>query len=54
MDVTLRIDAPAEGELEAVKVRAGDVFARRIRLRADTPVDPEVLAFLAQALDQNS
>ncbi|CAI3804700.1 DUF5655 domain-containing protein [Pseudarthrobacter sp. MM222] len=54
VDVTLRIDAPAEGGLEAVKVRAGDVFTRRIRLRADTPVKPDVLAFLTQALDQNS
>jgi hypothetical protein len=54
VDVTLRIDAPAEGQLEAVKVRAGDVFTRRIRLRADTPLKPEVLAFLTQALDQNS
>jgi hypothetical protein len=54
VDVTLRIDAPAEGGLEAVKVRAGDVFTRRIRLRADTPVKPDVLAFLAHALDQNS
>ena len=54
VDVTLRIDVPAEGGLEAVKIRAGDVFTRRIRLRADTPVKPDVLAFLTQALDQNS
>lgn len=54
VDVTLRIDAPAAGQLEEVKVRAGDVFTRRLRLRADTPLKPDVLAFLAQALDQNS
>jgi hypothetical protein len=54
VDVTLRIDAPAGGGLEAAKVRAGDVFTRRIRLRAGTPVKPDVLAFLTQALDQNS
>jgi hypothetical protein len=54
VDVTLRIDAPAAGQLEEVKVREGDVFTRRLRLRADTPLKPDVLAFLAQALDQNS
>lgn len=54
VDVTLRIDAPAAGQLEEVKVRAGDVFTRRLRLHADTPLKPDVLAFLAQALDQNS
>ncbi|MDQ0819235.1 hypothetical protein QFZ79_001530 [Arthrobacter sp. V4I6] len=50
VDVTLRIDAPAEGRLEAVRVRAG----WRIRLRADTPVNEEVLAILARALHQNT
>lgn len=54
VDVTLRIDAPAQGRLEAVKVRAGEFFTRRIRIRAGTPVDEEVLGFLHLALKQNS
>ena len=53
VDVALRLDAPAQGRLEAVKVRPGDFFARRIRLRAVAEVDDDVLAALAQALDQN-
>jgi hypothetical protein len=53
VDVTLRIDAPAEGLLQAVNVRAGDSFARRIRLRAGTAVGDDVLAVLGQALHQN-
>jgi len=53
VDVTLRLDAPADGPLEAVNVRAGDYFARRLRLRAGIPVNEEVLAFLTRALDQN-
>jgi len=54
VDVILRIDAPAEGLLEAVDVREGDSFARRIRLRAGVAIDDDVLAFMAQALHQNS
>lgn len=54
VDVTLRIDAPAQGQLEAVDTRAGDPFTRRIRLRAGTPVSGEVLAVLRQALQQNA
>lgn len=54
VDVTLRIEAPAEGVLEAVKVREGDFFARRIRLRSVAAVDDEVLALLLRAVDQNS
>jgi hypothetical protein len=53
VDVTLRIDAPAEGRLEAVKVREGNFFARRIRLRDEAAIDDEVLAYLARALHQN-
>lgn len=54
VDVTLRIDAPAEEPLEAVRVRAGEVFTRRIRLRADTPLTDKILGYLSEALHQNS
>jgi hypothetical protein len=54
VDVALRIDAPAQGRLEAVKVRAGDFFARRVRLRSAAEIDDDVLTFMAQALHQNS
>jgi hypothetical protein len=54
VDVTLRIDAPAQGRREAVRVREGDLFARRIRLRDDAGIDDEVTGLLAQALHQNS
>ena len=54
VDVTLRIDAPAQGRLEAVKIRAGDFFARRVRLRSAAEIDDDVLTFIAQALHQNS
>ena len=54
VDVTLRIDAPAQGRLVAVKVRAGDFFTRRIRLRSAAEIDDDALTFLAQALHQNS
>jgi hypothetical protein len=54
VDVTLRLDAPADGRLEAVKVREGDFFVRRVRLRSADEVDDEVLALLAKALHQNS
>ena len=54
VDIALRIEAPAEGLLEAVNARAGDPFVRRIRLRAGTAVSGSVLAVLAQALRQNS
>lgn len=53
VDVTLRIDAPAAGRLEAIKAREGDFFTRRIRLRAEPDVGEDVLAFLARALDEN-
>lgn len=54
VDVTLRIDAPAQGRLEAVKVRTGDFFARRVRLRSAAEIDDDVLTVIAQALHQNS
>ena len=54
MDVALRLDAPAEGRLSAVKVRAGDFFDRKVRLTSVEEVDDEVLGILAKALHQNS
>lgn len=54
VDVALRLDAPAEGRLEAVKVREGDFFDRRVRLKSVDDVDDELLGYLAKALDQNS
>ena len=54
VDVTLRLDAPAAGLLEAVKVRDGDFFARRIRLRTAAAVDDDVMSVLARAQDQNT
>lgn len=54
VDVALRLDAPAEGRLEAVKVREGDSFDRKVRLTSVEEVDDEVLGILATALHQNS
>ena len=54
VDIALRLDAPAEGRLEAVKVREGDFFDRRVRLKSIDDVDDELLGYLATALDQNS
>lgn len=63
VDVTLRLDAQrrdalgldaaAGGRLEAVKVRAGDAFDRRVRLTSADQVDEELLEILAAALEQN-
>jgi hypothetical protein len=54
VDITLRLDAPAEGRLSAVKVRDGDSFGRKVRLASVEDVDDAVLGFLAEALHQNS
>lgn len=54
VDVALRLDAPAEGRLEPVKVRAGEFFDRRVRLTSVEEVDDEVLGILAKALHRNS
>ncbi|MBT2593915.1 hypothetical protein [Arthrobacter sp. ISL-72] len=54
MDVTLRLDALAEGRLSAVKAREGDFFDRKVRLGSVEEVDDEVLGLLAKALHQNS
>ncbi|WP_457964033.1 DUF5655 domain-containing protein [Arthrobacter sp. D1-29] len=53
VDVTLRLDAPAQGRLEAIKVRPDDAFDRRVRLTSVDDVDTEILDILAAALDQN-
>lgn len=54
VDVALRLDAPAEGRLMAVKVREGDFFDRKVRLTSVDELGDEVLGFLAEALHQNS
>ncbi|MDR6416490.1 DUF5655 domain-containing protein [Pseudarthrobacter sulfonivorans] len=54
VDVALRLDAPAEGRVEALKARADDPFVRRVRLTSAEQVDGELLDILALALDQNT
>jgi Domain of unknown function (DUF5655) len=54
VDLTLRLDAPAEGRIETVKTRADDPFTRRVRLTSADQVDAELLDILAVALEQNS
>lgn len=54
VDVTLRLDAPAERRIETVKARADDPFTRRVRLTSADQVDDELLDILAVALEQNS
>jgi len=54
VDVTLRLDAPAEGRIETVKTRADDPFTRRVRLTSAGQVDDGLLDILAVALEQNS
>lgn len=54
VDLTLRLVAPADDRLEAIKVRADDLFDRRIRLKTADDVGPYVLATLARAVEQNS
>jgi len=54
VDVTLRLDAPAESRIETVKTRSDDPFTRRVRLTSADQVDDELLDILAVALEQNS
>ncbi|MET4592474.1 DUF5655 domain-containing protein [Arthrobacter sp. 754] len=54
VDVALRLDAAAEGRLEALKTRTENPFTRRVRLTSVDQVDGELLDILAKALDQNS
>lgn len=54
VDVTLRLDAPAEGRVEAVRTRADDPFTRKVRLTSVDQVNDEMLDILVTALEQNS
>lgn len=54
VDVALRMKAPAAGRLEAVKVRAGDSFDRRVRVTSADEVDAELLTILSVALEENT
>jgi hypothetical protein len=54
VDLTLRLDIPAGGRVDAIKVRADDPFDRRVRLTAADQVDEDILDVLATALVQNS
>lgn len=54
VDLTLRLEAPAEGRIETVKTRADDPSARRVRLTSTEHVDDRLLEILALALKQNS
>jgi hypothetical protein len=56
VDVALRWNAPAPvpARLEPIRVRSGDPFAWRIRLRSPEEVDDGFFALLATALQQNS
>lgn len=53
VDVTLRLDVPAEGRLESVRTRADDPFTLRVRITSPEQVDNELLGILALALEQN-
>jgi len=53
LDLLLRVEAD-DPRLEAVKVRSGDPFGRRLRFRSPTEVDDGVLAILERAVEQNS
>jgi hypothetical protein len=53
VDLTLRLDIPAGGPVDAIRVRADDPFDRRVRLTAADQVDEDLLDVLAAALDQN-
>lgn len=54
VDVTLRLNAPAEGRIEAARTRADDPFTRKVRLTSVDQVDDELLDILVAALEQNS
>ena len=54
VDVTLRIEAPIGGRLEAVHVRGGDFFDRKVRVTSVEQVDEAFLDLLETALKHNS
>src|SRR5688572_25461548 len=51
VDVTLRIERPIGGRLEAATVRGGDFFDRKVRITAVEQVDEELLDLLETALE---
>jgi hypothetical protein len=53
LDLLLRVEA-MDPRLEAVRVRPGDPFDRRLRFHSAAEVDDGVLAILERALAQNS
>ncbi|HET7783648.1 MULTISPECIES: DUF5655 domain-containing protein [unclassified Pseudarthrobacter] len=53
VDVTLRLDGPAEGRIEAARTRADDPFTRKVRLTSVDQVDEDLLDILVTALQQN-
>lgn len=54
VDVALRLDAPAEGRVEALKARPDDPFGRRVRLTSADQVNEDLLEILVRTLDQNT
>ncbi|OFI36876.1 hypothetical protein BIU82_12310 [Arthrobacter sp. SW1] len=54
VDVLLRLAVEPGGRVEAVKVRAGDFFDRKVRLKSVDEVDEELLGLLERALAENS
>ncbi|MDQ0118426.1 hypothetical protein AB0280_00730 [Pseudarthrobacter sp902506025] len=54
VDVTLRLQAEADGRVERVRTRPDDPFTLRIRLTSPEQVDDEFRAILTTALEQNS
>jgi len=54
VDVLLRLTVAPGGRVEAVKVREGDFFDRKVRLRSVDEVDGELFGLLQRALAENS
>ncbi len=54
VDVLLRSAVTPGGRVEAVKVRKGDFFDRKVRLMSVDGVDGELFALLERALAENS
>lgn len=53
VDLALRWEGPAPARLEPAPARRGDPFTRRVRLRAASEVDEDLLVLLSAALRQN-
>lgn len=54
VDVLLRLAVAPGGRVEAVKVREGDFFDRKVRLKSVDEVDGELFGLLERALAENS